>query len=251
VSPFRLGLCSVTFRSLSPDDVVAAARAAGIEGIEWGGDVHVPPGDTRRAAEVAARTADAGVACPSYGAYLAAGRALPELVASVLETAVALGAPNVRVWCPFGTKPGADEGLFARAATDLAAWSARADDVGLTLSLEFHVDTLTESAESTARLLDAAGRPPNLFTYWQPVAGQSHLDEAAAVQPDVSHVHVFHWTPTGERLPLAEGTAWPALLECLAAPNRWRGDRFAFLEFVRDDDPAQLIADAKTLRSWS
>ena len=40
----RPGLCSITFRDLSVDDVVALAADAGLAGIEWGADRHVPPG---------------------------------------------------------------------------------------------------------------------------------------------------------------------------------------------------------------
>lgn len=246
----RAGLCSVTFRELSPGEVIVAASDAGLEGIEWGADVHVLPGDEETAAEVRTRSEDAGLACPSYGSYLAAGKSAPEGVAPVLATAIALGASNVRVWCPFGAPPGADAELFARTAADLATWSAMAADHGLTLSTEFHVDTFTETAQSTGALLDAAGRPANLFTYWQPVAGRDPHVEAATIRSDVSHVHVFHWTAGGERQALADGDAWPSLLDELGRPTRYRGVRFAFLEFVRDDDAAQLLADAATLRSW-
>jgi sugar phosphate isomerase/epimerase len=253
MTEFGLGLCSVTFRGLAPAEVIEAAVRAGVEGVEWGADVHVPPGDEATAAEVARRCKDAGIAVPSFGSYLFAGKSSAERVPAVLDTAAALGATNVRVWCPFGAPPGTDDGLFRRAADDLAAWaSAAAADHGLTLSVEYHVDTFTETAASAAALLRAAGAPPNLFTYWQPVAGRPPLDEATAIAPHVSHVHVFHWTATGERRPLAEGEAhWPDLLDTLAdTPTRFGGPRFAFLEFVRDDDPDQLVADAATLRRW-
>lgn len=246
----RPGLCSVTFRALAPDEVLAAAVAAGLVGIEWGADVHVPPGEEALAASVAARCADAGVACPSYGSYLFAGKSSPDRVTPVLATAQSLGAGNVRVWCPMGAPPGSDGDLFARAADDLAAWASRAADLGLTVSTEFHAGTFTETAEGALALLAAAGRRPNLFTYWQPVAGRPLEDEAEAVRADVSHVHVFHWTETGERRPLAEGGRWPALLGELARASRFDGERFAFLEFVRDDEPDQLVADATTLRAW-
>jgi sugar phosphate isomerase/epimerase len=248
--PLRPGLCSVTFRSLTPAEVIEAAVAAGIEGVEWGGDVHVPPGQDSVAADVRRRCDDAGLACPSYGSYLAAGKSSPERTAPVLATAVALGAGNVRVWCPFGARPGSDPGLFRAAAADLATWATLAADHGLTVSTEFHVDTFTETAQGTLDLLDAAGRPDNLFTYWQPVEGRPHHEEAAAVRPDVSHVHVFHWAAGGERRALGDGAAWPGLLRELGQPTRFAGDRFAFLEFVRDDAPEQLLADAVTLRTW-
>jgi sugar phosphate isomerase/epimerase len=247
---FRLGLCSVTFRSLAPADVIEAAVAAGVEGIEWGADVHVPPGEEAIAGDVRARCADANVTCPSYGSYLAAGKSSPERTPPVLATAATLGATNVRVWCPFGVPPGTDDDLFRRAADDLATWSAMAADLGLTVSTEFHVGTLTETAQSTRDLLDAAGRPDNLFTYWQPVEGRPLLDEAASIRSDVSHVHVFHWAPGGDRRPLAEGDHWQGLLDELARPARFDGGRFAFLEFVRDESTDQLVADAATLRGW-
>ena len=250
MSPLRMGLCSVTFRDLSPSDVVERAVAAGIDGIEWGADVHVPPGEDGLAADVRRWCRDAGLACPSYGSYLAAGKSSEERVAPVLATATALGASNARVWCPFGAPPGSDAALLERTAADLAAWAAMADDHGLTLSVEFHVGTFTETAAGTNELLDAAGRPDNLFTYWQPVEGRHHLAEASTIHSDVSHVHVFHWASGGERRPLSEGQAWPALLQRLAAPTRFTGERFAFLEFVRDDAPEQLVEDAATLRTW-
>jgi sugar phosphate isomerase/epimerase len=250
----RVGLCSVTFRALDPDAVLAAAVDAGVEAIEWGADVHVLPGDTAGAAAVARRCGEAGVAVASYGSYLAAGRSSAARLGPVLDAAEALSAPNVRVWCPFGAPPppadAEGDALFGAAADDLAAWSAAAADRGLTLSLEFHVDTFTETAASTRRLLDAAGRPPALFTYWQPVDGRDAATELAAVAPDVSHLHVFHWTAGGERHPLADGAGvWPGLLGTTLG-DRWPHERCAFLEFVRGDDPAQLVADARALRSW-
>ena len=246
----RPGLCSVTFRQLPPDDVLGAAVAAQLDGIEWGGDIHVPPGDEELARRLGQRCADAGIACPSYGSYLAAGKSGRHRLEPVLATAVALGAGNVRVWCPFGAPPGSDDDLFGRAADDLAAWAVAAGEHGLTVSTEFHVDTFTETAESTAALLDAAGRPDNLFTYWQPVRGRDLAAESAAVHLDVSHVHVFQWADDGDRRPLLEGEHWPALLAVLATATRFEGDRYAFLEFVRDDGPEQLIADAEVLRRW-
>lgn len=46
------GLVSITFRKLSPGEIVELVATAGLVGIEWGGDVHVPHGDFARAAEV-------------------------------------------------------------------------------------------------------------------------------------------------------------------------------------------------------
>ena len=37
-------LCSVTFRALTPEEVLELAARAELDAIEWGGDVHVPCG---------------------------------------------------------------------------------------------------------------------------------------------------------------------------------------------------------------
>jgi sugar phosphate isomerase/epimerase len=251
VAPLRAGLCSVTFRRLAPEDVIDIAVSASLDGIEWGGDVHVPPGEVALATRLAARCDEGGLACPSYGSYLAAGKSSPEQLAPVLDSALALGACNVRVWCPLGSPPNSDGALFARAADDLASWAASAGRLGLTLSLEFHAATFTETAESVARLLGAAGRPDNLFSYWQPVGGRDRLSEATAVLPDLSHVHVFQWADDGARRPLADGAdTWPQVLELATTRCRWQDERYAFLEFVAGDETAALTADASTLRGW-
>jgi hypothetical protein len=44
----RTGLVSVTFRQLSAEEIIKLVVCAGLEGIEWGGDIHVPHGDLKR-----------------------------------------------------------------------------------------------------------------------------------------------------------------------------------------------------------
>ena len=48
----KLGLLSVTFRSLPYQRIIELAVKAGLDGIEWGGDEHVPPGNLKLAQEI-------------------------------------------------------------------------------------------------------------------------------------------------------------------------------------------------------
>ena len=41
MNSFKLGLCSVTFRKKSMEEIIKIAQNAGVSYIEWGGDVHV------------------------------------------------------------------------------------------------------------------------------------------------------------------------------------------------------------------
>ena len=247
------GLVSITFRKLTPAEIVALVRKAGLQGIEWGGDVHVPHGDVGRAREVRALTQEAGLRVAGYGSYYRAGwsetNGLP--FKQVLDSAVELGAPTIRVWP--GNKGSADASESERWAVieDLRRIAKLAAQVGVTISTEFHGGTLTDTNDSASQLLVEVDQA-NLFTYWQPHNGETTEDCVAglrAVLPRVSNVHVFHWWPSAaERHPLADGAErWAEF---------WRelkplpGERFAMLEFVRDDLAESFLRDAATLRAW-
>jgi sugar phosphate isomerase/epimerase len=249
------GLCSVTMRHLGVEEVARLAAEAGLAAIEWGGDRHVPPGDLDAAARARAASMAAGVTCASYGSYLLAdGECSEEVVARVLDTAVELGAPNVRVWTPFGIDPGSPR---AHEVVDaLRAVSGAAAARELTVGIEFHGDTLTATAVSVSNLLDAVAAP-NVSTYWQPPYWlparpvRDDVIEVEALAPRLSHVHVYEWAGAEERRPLIDGRdRWRAVFTALRngpSPDR-PVPRTAFLEFVAADDPVALLRDAHTLR---
>ncbi|MDR6867154.1 sugar phosphate isomerase/epimerase [Microbacterium resistens] len=245
----RPGLCSVTFRELPPARVAALAAEAGLQVIEWGGDVHVPPGDVRGAAAVAGITADAGLVVCSYGSYF---RATPrESITPVLDSASALGADRVRVWAGVSGSAEASERERAGVVDALARASAEADDRGMTLALEYHGGTLADTPEAVLGLLGAVGSTA-LTTYWQPTVAASDetaLAEYALLADRVSAVHVFSWWPRTERLPLRDREAlWRGF--GLAANAASRPPRDALLEFVPGDDPSVLAAEARSLRQY-
>jgi sugar phosphate isomerase/epimerase len=252
------GLCSVTLRACSWQEVLQLAVAASLEAVEWGADVHVLPGDLETAGAVARRCADEGVRCPSYGSYLWAGAADGRGIgaaAAVLDTAAALGASTIRMWCRAGLEP-ADATPEQRhaVARDIAQVADDARARGLSVALEHHPGTLTLDAESTRQLLEEVART-NVHTYWQPrpdAPADVALAELVSLVDDLAHLHVFTWGPGGERFPLADGAAlWePALAATTASSARWPEERVAYLEFVADDDPERLAEDAATLRRW-
>jgi sugar phosphate isomerase/epimerase len=108
------GLCSVTFRALPAERVIALATEAGLAAIEWGMDVHLPPGETAQAAALAAACHDAGIATPTIGSYLRCTDEDGDQPAAVFDTAIALGAAVVRVWA--GRSGSGETAAAARAA---------------------------------------------------------------------------------------------------------------------------------------
>lgn len=251
----RTGLLSITFRKLGVDAIVAVATDMKLDSIEWGGDVHVPHGEVDTAMRVRRACAEAGLAISAYGSYYRAGTSESQglAFASVLDSAVALGADTIRVWP--GTKGPADvtAAELRIVANDIRRIAKIAGERGVRVALEFHANTLTDDADSCVALLRAV-EATNLVTFWQPpngMATDAACDGLLKVLPWLANLHVFHWWPdSATRLPLAEGTArWETFLKIVRdeAPER---ERYASLEFVRGDSIDQARDDAMTLRRW-
>lgn len=239
------GMTSVTFRGLSPKQIISLCAACGIAGIEWGGDVHVPTTQEAGAAAVAGETHAAGLAVLSYGSYYKLNTGA--VFAPVLRAAQALGAPRVRIWAGERGSQEADRAYRDAAAAELRAICAQAAQAGIAVVLEYHRNTLTDIADSARDLLDAADCA-NLRTYWQPnpdLTLPQQLREIRLLGQRIDAVHVFQWLEGNARQDLAAGEeVWRAYIEQLGT------ERDYILEFVRDDSPEQFSRDAATLARW-
>ena len=249
------GLVSITFRKLSPREIVGLVTESGLQGIEWGGDVHVPHGNVERARQVRAMTEDAGLRVSAYGSYYRVGHQEPCPFEDVLKSTVALGTTIVRVWAGKTGTDGADDAYWGLVVEDSRRIGDLAADAGVTVVFEYHGGTLTDTNASARRLLERVGRK-NVQSYWQPPRGASIetcLEGLDLIMPWLTHVHVFSWREPEQRgpairLPLAEGEhAWSHFLPKIASSKR---DCFAEIEFVRGDDPAQFLEDASALKQW-
>ncbi len=222
------GLVSVTFRSLPWQRVLTLTNDAGLTGIEWGGDVHAPPGDLARAQEISRACGQSGITVVCYGSYYrfgectgAEGAGAPEPpFAAVLDTAVALGAPVIRVWA--GTKGSARTARSEREAVVQAArrYADLAAQQHCRIAFEYHGNTLTDTVESALSLIEEINHQ-NVSLLWQPAVGRAttqRYDELCRVLPQLSHIHCFHWGPAGfvDKRPLAHGAdEWRSYLHGL------------------------------------
>lgn len=249
------GLVSVTFRKLSADEIIALVRGSGLTAIEWGGDVHVPHGNLGAAREVGQRTRDAGLEIAAYGSYYTVAES--ELAGltfeRVLETAIALGAPLIRVWAGGKSPKDADVRYRERVASETRRIAERASPAGIRIAFEYHGNTLTETPESAVALLTDVAHA-NVFTYWQASHAGSPEERIAslpAILPRLANIHVFNLQRAGsgwQRRPLIEGEGdW---MRDLTAISRTGRRHCALLEFVQHDDPANFLRDAVTLHDW-
>lgn len=247
------GLVSITFRQLSPEEIIKLVVEANLKTIEWGGDIHVPHGDTERAQQVAQWTKDAGLTVAAYGSYyrIATGEIS---FSTVLDTTLALGAPTVRVWAGKKSSEETDDiyrQQVAEEAREIAEASAKHN---ITVSLEYHDNTLTDTEASAIQLMKTVNHD-NLKLYWQPphrISDEARLSSLQSALPYLTNVHVFQWhrdhPKVRERYLLEHGKAdWQPFLERLKTSGR---DHATMIEFVRDDEPRNFKLDATTLLSW-
>ncbi|MDR2178075.1 MAG: sugar phosphate isomerase/epimerase [Treponema sp.] len=241
------GVTSVTFRKFSPEKIISLAKNAGLRGIEWGGDVHVPPvdgnsGENSFAAAVRDMTTSAELTVLSYGSYhkLCAGLDF----APVLAAARTLGAPLIRVWAGTAASAAADDEYYRKAAKELRDICLSAADAGIKIGLEYHRGTLTDTAASAKKLVLLTGQK-NLRLYWQPnpdIPADEHYREIALLLPWISYVHVFFWEKGNIRRPLADGEAvWKEYIRLLGHGKNY------IMEFVQDDREDNFLADARVL----
>lgn len=243
---FSIGLVTIALRGLGAREVVSWAKEAGLDALEWSGNHHVLPGDVATAENLRKWTEEAGLRIASFASYYRPG--CGEDFAPVLAVAAALGAPSIRVWA--GNKGAADAGeaWWDAVVADTLAAAAAAHDKGIRIAFEYHSHTLTDSAESAARLMRRVEAAGNVSLYWQPELDlnvQDNLRGLRTIAPWLSNVHAFAYRE-GKCIELAEWEAdWREYMSVIASLP---GDRDVMIEFVKDDVPEQLLRDAATLR---
>ena len=239
------GVVSATFRDRPAEDVIRLAVENGLEAVEWSENAHVLPGDPHGAKALGRATEAAGLRGAAYGSYYRLGEY--EDAEAVFErslfSAVALGAPVMRVWA--GVKPSAEaDGAYrARLAREAAGIAGMAARHGVKVAFEWHKNTLTDTNESAMALLAEAGHD-NLYCLWQPTVALSPAQRVEGIRllgSRMINMHVYSW-PDGKRGPL-NAAEWKLYLDAADCG----GSHYALLEFVRDNTPEQFASDAAVL----
>jgi len=245
----KTGLVSVTFRKLSPEEIIELVKKAGLDGIEWGGDIHVPHGDVKIARDIARKTKEAGLSVASYGSYYSLGceaeKNLP--FEKVLESAIALEAPVIRVWAGKMASEKADQAYWDMAIEESGRIADMAMKQGIKIAYEYHPNTLTDTSESAYRLLKEVGHS-NVYSYWQrphELNKEECIDSINKISPWLNNIHTYYYEDK-VRMPLSKGiNEWKDIFKAIKAI---KGDRYAMIEFVIDNLPEQFLEDAKALK---
>ena len=91
------GLVSATFKTESPDFVLAALKKADLHAVEWSENWHIPAGNAALARDLRERTLAQGAEIAAYGSYYRLGQNSDPAkdFLPTLQSAAALGAPPV------------------------------------------------------------------------------------------------------------------------------------------------------------
>lgn len=239
----KLGLVSVSFRELTPFQIIDLMKSVGISVVEWGSDVHAPCKEDLQLKEIAEYQKKNGIKCSSYGTYFRAGVTPIEELESYINAAKILGTDVLRIWC--GDKdsekypPEEKESLFEN-CRKLAAIAEENDAI---LCCEFHGWSYTNTLASALELMKAVNSK-NFKMYWQPNQFKdfaTNLEYAEKIAEYTVNIHVFNWQ--GEnKLPLIEARdEWREYLK------KFSGNENLLLEFMPDGKPQSLETEYKSL----
>lgn len=247
---FQTGLVSVSFRKLSPGEIIDAVKNAGLEGIEWGGDIHVPSGNTDIAKHVYKLTEEAGLKVFAYGSYYRVGFStnIPDDFSKVLNCAILLHAPVIRVWAYNKGSAEVTESEFNRLVEESRIIADMAQPFGINISFECHGNTYTDDYNASLRLINEINRQ-NFSMYWQPnqlKSDEYNIDAAKALSSITTNIHTFHWD-SKQRFPLSHGMEiWSQYIDCFRTPQI---PHAFLLEFMHDDAVESLFDTAQTLKA--
>lgn len=237
------GLVSISFRDQTPEAILQAVVKANLTCVEWGSDVHAPCHDIAQLEYIAALQKQYDISCCSYGTYFRLGHSPIEELPQYIHAAKILGTNVLRLWA--GRKKASDCTLEERTAfiAQCKQASAIAQEHDVILCLECHRRSYTETKEGALELMEAV-HSPNFRMYWQPnpdISLADNLDYITALNPYITHVHVFNWSED-QHYPLQEGLEiWKQYLSTMI------GEHHLLLEFMPDDRIQSLAGEAESL----
>lgn len=237
----KKGFTTVTFRGSSVDEIIEIATKNNVDGIEWGGDVHVVAGDIANAISVKEKSSKAGVDVLSYGSYYRCNG--EQDFKPVLDTALALGAPIIRVWAFNKPIDVISDEEFDAVVKTVQACADMAYQYKITIAFEYHRNTLTQTKEGAYKLLTSVNRP-NVKTYWQPnpdITFEEQLAEIELLNDYICTYHVFAWEKGNVKFKLAEHKdKWATYISKVENIN-------LVMEFVKENREEIFAEDYKTL----
>lgn len=239
----KFGMTSLTFRAKSIEETIEIAKRVGVECIEWGvSEGHV--GSDENIEKIKNLSAQHGIEICSLGSYCYLED--EEDCIKTVSLAAKLSAPIIRVWAGKKSPCNCSDEYFRALVENTQKMADEAAKYGIVISFEYHHNSLTETAESAIKFIEAIDRE-NVKTHWQPTGASVEDNKLSlkAVSPHLSGIfHVQNYKATEGYLLINDiKDRVKAMFE------DYKSSDFCLLvEFTKDSAAENLLSDINTLK---
>ena len=243
----RLGLCSVTFRKMSPEKIIDIAKKAGISFIEWGADVHVKT--TEDAKKVKDLCDKNSISISSYGSYFNSAFFDEEKWVQVCEITKEMGADSIRIWLGKKNSEDTDEEYYNLLLSNTKVMCEIAARYGLFVCPECHDNTFNNNTDAILRFISDLRRD-NFRTYFQSRYRRSayDLDRIERTFPYIKNVHISFRDLKREQLFRKKDKSYIKTLLKKLEEKSFSG--IVMIEFVSSDSEKSLLKDIEKLKKY-
>lgn len=247
MNSFKLGLCSVTFRKKTADEIVYIAKNAGVGYIEWGGDVHVR---TLADAKNVKKLCDgAEIKISSYGSYVNSADFDEAKWIEVCQIAKEMGASSIRIWLGKKNSEITGEEDYQHILNNTKKMCDIAAGYGLLVCPECHDNTFNNNTDAILRFISDLQRD-NFKTYFQSryFRMEYDLDRIDRTYPYIKDFHVSYRDLKREQLFRKKDKNY---LDTLLKKFREKNfDGIVMVEFVSRDSKKQFYKDIEKLKAY-
>lgn len=244
---FKLGLCSVTFRKKTAEDVVSLSKKVGISFIEWGGDVHVKTLDDAK--KVKALCDEADIKISSYGSYFNSAVFDGNKWTEACEIAKEMGAKSIRIWLGKKNSQVTSDKEYSLLLENTKRMCDIAAEYRLFVCPECHDNTFNNSTDAILRFIDELQRD-NFKTYFQSryFRMEYDLDRIDRTYDYIKDVHVSYRDLKREQLFRKKDKNY---LDTLLKKLKKKGfDGIVMIEFVSGNSEKSFFKDTEMLKSY-
>lgn len=244
---FNLGLCSVTFRKKSAEDIADIAKRAGIGYIEWGGDVHVKTLDDAKKVKIICDKS--GICISSYGSYFNSADYDESKWIDVCKITKEMGADSVRIWLGKKNSQITSEDEYSLILNNTKKMCDIAAEYGLTVCPECHDNTFNNNTDSVLRFIKDLNKD-NFRTYFQSRYFRMayDLDRIDRTYEYIKDIHVSYRDLKREQLFRKKDKNYIDTLMKKFREKSFNG--IVMIEFVDGASEKSFYRDAEKLKSY-
>ena len=244
---FKLGLCSVTFRKKTAEDVVALSKKAGISFIEWGGDIHVKTLDDAK--KVKALCDETDIKISSYGSYFNSAIFDESKWHDTCKIAKEMDAHSIRIWLGKKNSQVTSDKEYNLLLENTKKMCDIATEYGLMVCPECHDNTFNNNTNAILRFIKELQRD-NFKTYFQSryFRMEYDLDRIDRTYPYIKDVHISYRDLKREQLFRKKDKNY---LDTLLKKLKEKGfDGIVMIEFVSGNNEKNFFQDTEMLKSY-